>query len=85
MVKYLHEEVGVRVLLNIEDFLIAASFWRVSTAAHCERVIRVFSDILRELGLELHEGKGIWGRGSTSMDHLRVKWNTGAMEFTATR
>lgn len=85
MVKYLREEVGVRVLPYIDDFLIAAFEGKVRTDFDCEKISRVVSDLLLKLGLERHEEKSISGRGSAMLAYLGVTWDTGAMEFTDTR
>lgn len=67
-VQYRKEHVGARVLPYIDDFLLLPSVGRVSTEGDSVKASRE----IRELGLEMHEEKGVWGEGTTLVHHLGV-------------
>ena len=81
---YIREHIGARVLPYIDDFLMAPSIGRASTAQDCRRVSKAVDSLMEQLGLERHNEKGVWDGGATRVAHLGVMWDTERMTFTAT-
>lgn len=62
--KYVREDMLVRVLPYIDDFLLASSVGRDSMKEDCMEVSRRLDVVLDGLGLERHESNGVWGRAT---------------------
>jgi hypothetical protein len=60
---------GYRVDSKVEDFTIAPSLGRASTAADCRKASRRFEELLRRYGLTRHHLKGVCGAGSQCLQH----------------
>lgn len=59
---------GCLVLWYLDDFLISAG--KEGSARSCEEASLWIQDLMDTLGLQRHATKGIWGLGTTKLDHL---------------
>lgn len=73
---------GYRVLSYIDDFLVACAAGRVSTAGDCRKGSERIEELMGKLGLARHPTKGVWGEGSTLVEHLGFVWDSARMRFT---
>lgn len=73
-----------RVLSYINDFLVTASSRRAAGAEDSENLSDEVERLMEMLGLGRYRKRGIFGRGSTMVEHLGFRWESVAMEFTVT-
>lgn len=74
-----------RLLAYIDDFLCnPTSGDRPATAKDCEIASKRLDGLMERLGIMKHPTKGVWGNGSTVIDHLGVRWDSMNMRFTIT-
>lgn len=62
-------------LSYIDDFIVACSAGRESTAMDCREGSKGIDDIMRKLGLTRYPTKMVWGEGLTLVEHLGLVWN----------
>ena len=83
VVTYMRNVLGYRVLWYLDDFLIAPGPMRVKRGGEtCLRASGKIDFVLRRLGLERHQTKGVWGNGATELTHLGFHLSTLTMRFT---
>lgn len=71
LTRYMRSELCLRVLVWLDDYLIAPGDGsRPSLAEDCQRVSKCLDQLFEKLGLVRHQGKGVWGRGATKLEHL---------------
>lgn len=66
----------------IFDFLISSG--KGGSAQSCEEASIWIQNLMEKLGLRIHATKGIWGTGTTKLDHLGHTVNTTEMKFIVT-
>lgn len=74
--------VGYRVLIYIDDLLIAPRGGRAETAADCLRALQRLDHVLRVVGIEWHQTKGVCRKGASEFDHLGFHISGKMMRFT---
>lgn len=83
-VTYLRNVLGYRVLWYLDDFLLAPRTGRAATPEDCIIASNRVGLLMSKLGLARHEGKGVWGRGATDLEHLGFAMSTLTMRLTVT-
>ena len=84
-VRYLREALCCRVLVYLDDFLLAAGVGDTPAGAtDALELSGTVDTLLVELGLSRHPGKGVWGQGMTRLEHLGVVLDTQSMRFFIT-
>ena len=75
---------GSGVLPYIDDFLVAPAIGRPSTGTDCLEISLKIDGLMRKIGLQRHDTKGVWGEGACIVDHLGFKWDSVRLLFTVT-
>ena len=85
LTRYMHRELSLRVLIWLEDYLIAPGDGsKPSTATDCLRVSDLLDKLFDSLGLMRHPGKGVWGGGATKLEHLGLVIDTVTFRYFIT-
>lgn len=69
-------EWGCRALGYIDDFLVAPRVGGGAKEEDCEEAAAKITWLMRELGLEKHGSKGVWGKGCKVVGHLGIRWDS---------
>lgn len=83
-VGYMRNVWGYRVLLYLDDYLVAPGARSVATAVDCRRAVARIQCLMDMLGLARHPRKGVWDSGAIRLDQLGLTFDTMTMEFTVT-
>lgn len=82
LTRYMRRELLLRVLVWLDDYLIAPGDGSLpSTAQDCIMASRTLDSLFERLGLLRHPGKGVWGSGSTRLEHLGLVIDTEAFRY----
>jgi len=67
----MRDELHLRVLVWLDDYLIAPGDGSVpSSSEDCMKVSHTLDQLFWNLGLLLHPEKGVWGEGTTRLEHF---------------
>jgi len=85
LTRYMREKLCLRVLVWIDDYLIAPGNGAVpSSSKVCLEVSVALDTLFKRLGMLRHPEKGVWGRGATRLEHLGLVIDTEKFRYFLT-